>query len=116
MATPTPKTLKAPHTGCPECTKSMKGADPRAVFCTPRCRKIYHNRDTAIGGPLVVLAKAWRQGRHKKGSKAASYALAQFVDALDRANAADRSAGRMPALQMVEARYRRDGITFEPTS
>lgn len=88
--------------------------DPRKVFCCPAHKKAYHNRDLAVGGSLVILAKAWRQGRHRKADplmrEAAKYAFSEFCLALDRATADDRASGRAPALEVLTGRYRRQGI------
>lgn len=100
---------------CPECGKRFvyiragrPGAAP--LFCTPEHKKAYFNRDNSLA-THIILAKAWRQGRHKKGGDAvAKYAFAEFCIAIDAANAADKAAGRLPALEVLRARYKRQGI------
>lgn len=106
------KTRRAP---CPECMGAMDDKDLRAVFCCEEHKRAYHNRDLA-GGALIILAKAWRQGRHKKGGDpTAKFAFAEFCNALDRLNAEDKAAGRQPALETLRARYRRQRIV-EPVT
>lgn len=62
--------------------------------------------------PLLILMQAWRQGRHKKGDPVAKFAFSELCVQVDRLTAADRESGRASALDLLRARYRRQGVTF----
>lgn len=98
---------------CPECRATFSPKDNRCTFCCEEHRRVYHNRDLSLGGPNMILAKAWRLGRHKKGNAVAKNAFVDFCTALDAANAADKEAGRMPAIKVLENRYRAQGLKPE---
>ena len=91
---------------CPECGETFRADDPRRKYCTPEHKRAWENRQLVRGQGLVVLAQAWRQGRHRKGSVAAKWALNEFCLTLDRYSAEDTAAGRMRALDVLETRLR----------
>src|ERR1700743_1001932 len=108
------QTTPKPIGRCPECgvaftMREGKGAKP--LFCTRKHQAAYNTRQASEGKPLVLLVKAWRQGRHKRGSEAAKWALGEFCLMADRLNAEDRKAGRQDALRVLERRHRREGIS-----
>ena len=102
--------IKIPARVCPECGETFTPSDPRRLFCTPAHARAWNNLQISRGASLVPLLQAWRQGRHVKGGdEAAKMAFAEAVRLLDSYTAADREAGRQPALKVVRSRYRRAG-------
>lgn len=98
---------------CPECTETFKPTDMRQFFCSTKCRRDYFNRDVKDAAPLMILMKAWRQGRHTKDPKMKAVAKEAFTLlclAADEANAKDKAAGRTWALDMLRMRYQRHEI------
>jgi hypothetical protein len=112
------KTLLPP---CPECGERIefdrqpdganharRGVTP--VFCTPEHKRAWNNRQMSRAAPLMLLMQVWRKGRHKKGSKAAKIAFTELCLAIDAATSEDMAAGRPPAIEVYEARLRRQGL------
>lgn len=96
---------------CPECVEPFMG-HPNKVFCTREHKRAWFNRDLKDGAPLNVLGKAWRLGRHKRGSDTAKRAFIDLCNEWDRMNAEDRRAGRVSALDIMTDRYQRQGLTI----
>lgn len=99
---------------CPECGVRFtfplnKGGSPKR-YCTPEHKRTWENRQLSRGMGLVILAQAWRQGRNRRGSKAAKWAFTDLCLALDRMSAEDREAGRLPALDVLTERLRAEGL------
>ena len=105
---------------CPECgnpityerkptgaNQAKRGVMP--VFCCPAHKRAWNNRQATRAAPLMLLMQVWRKGRHKKGSKAAKVAFTELCLAIDKATAEDVAAGRPPAIEVYEARLRRQG-------
>lgn len=97
---------KTSTNACPECSQAIS---PNRVFCSSDCKRVWNNRLLKEGGSLMLLAKAWRQGRNKKNGVSKN-AFTEFCLAVDRSNAEDRAAGRMKAIDVLENRYRRMGL------
>lgn len=109
----TAETQKIPSRRCQECGAPFpidpkKGGSPQR-YCTPEHKRAWENRQLARGQGLVVLAQAWRQGRHRKKSDIAKWALNEFATALDRMSAEDKATGRMSALDILADRHRSEG-------
>lgn len=98
-----------PH-ACPECSAVFWPDDIRRRFCSPEHKRAWENRQTGRGQGLVILAQAWRQGRNKKGNVAAKWALNEFANLLDQMTRDDKASGRMPALMVLEARLKSEGL------
>lgn len=96
---------------CPECAQSFMGHFNK-VFCSKEHRRAWFNRETKDGAPLNVLGKAWRLGRHKKGSEIAKAAFLDLCNEWDRQNADDRKAGRVSALAIMEDRHKRRALSI----
>lgn len=104
------KSAKRMYRKCPECGE-MFPYSGKKVFCTTEHRVEWNNRMLSRGGALVPYAMAWRQSRNRKGKKEfARYVLNEFCLALDRYSAEDREAGRPPAIEVLESRFRGDGL------
>lgn len=101
---------------CPECGEKFEVRHHRAQFCTPAHSRAYNNRQLAEGQRIVALAKAWRMARStsdpamKAAGKEAFSMLCRKLDAL---NAADREAGRVPALKVFMRRLRAGLLDFQ---
>ncbi len=98
---------------CQECSTPFpidpkKGGSPQR-YCSPEHKRAWENRQLSRGMGLVVLAQARRQGRHRKKSEVAKWALNEFATQLDRMSAEDKAAGRMAALDILTDRHRADG-------
>lgn len=102
---------EAPHTPeiapkgsrrCPECLVAVEASQAsggRNMFCCSRHRVEHANRMTVRGRRLTALAMASRLTRGgSRRNKGAGKSARRIADKLlDRWNAEDRAAGRMPA-------------------
>lgn len=85
---------------CSECGRPfVMTSDARVAhkrFCSDAHRKAFNNRNTAQGGPLVPLLKAWRVSRSGSPDdrKIGAEALSEISSILDGMIAEDRKAGR----------------------
>jgi hypothetical protein len=87
---------------CANCPDLFAPGSPNARFCGDPCRKAFNNRNTAQGGPLVPLLKAWRASRNAKGKTAeavaarqlGALALNEICAIVDSFMAGDREEGR----------------------
>jgi ribosomal protein S27AE len=103
---------------CPECGVAFATSTHDRMFCSDAHKATFHNRSSKVGRSLVPLAMAWRAGRNHKGNSAeakamrasAARAFADMCALLDIEVTADRVEQRMPKLQYVRARWRKEGI------
>jgi hypothetical protein len=59
---------------------------------------------------LVILAQAWQEARHRKGSKEfRGWVLSEMCTVINRYSAEDKAAGRLPALDILKDRHRGEG-------
>jgi hypothetical protein len=97
---------------CPECGVRFEPEHPLAMFCSKPHKIAWMNRNYSEGGPLLVLAKAWRKSRHLKGDPIGAFAMGEFCIALDRLIAEDKAAGRADPVEVLKSRLRRQGINI----
>lgn len=102
------KAVAAGERVCPECGQTFKAAQWRQLFCSPKHKSEFHNRQTVRGRvltPLVMAARQTRGGsRGDKGTGRAARGDADFL--MQRWTDDDRAAGRMPMVAYVALRYR----------
>lgn len=93
---------------CPECGATFKPAQRRQLFCSPKHKSDFHNRQTVRGRVLTPLAMAARQtrggSRGDKGTGRQARSDADFL--MQRWTDEDRAAGRMSMVAYVALRLR----------
>jgi hypothetical protein len=96
---------------CPECGVQFQPEHPLATFCCKAHKRAYFNRNTAQGGPLIPMLKAWRKARHlPKGDPLGGILYTEICLELDKMIAADFAAGRPNPAEVYKARMRRQGL------
>lgn len=92
---------------CPNCGDGFASRGRGVVkrFCSPGCKKQFHNRANGEGAAAIQLVKAWIETRHAKAGtpeadicRKARSELTQLARLLIEA---DRAAGRPPANKYV---------------
>lgn len=93
---------------CPACGADFEpgGRGLGKQFCTDGCRRSFHGRMKAEGGPLAALVKAWAATRHAKaGTREAEicrFARREMTAIAQHLNDRDTASGRASALRYVE--------------
>lgn len=97
-----------PQRLCPACGADFApgGRGLGKQFCTDGCRRSFHARMKAEGGPLAALVKAAIATRHaKSGTREAEicrFARREMTAIAQHLNERDNAAGRASALRYVE--------------
>lgn len=96
-----------PTMTCPECGVDFTPQHHRHLFCIPAHSRKHANRQLARGQAIISLAQVWRGVRDLKGP--ANKAIGRDVFAklcrlADAANAEDRAAGRLSAVNLYRRR------------
>lgn len=89
---------------CAECGDLFHAVRHMQQFCSPQCKRVFHERAVLEGRAIVALVKAWRGSRNRReDGPLGSQCLSEICSIVDGFNAADREAGR-PAPQLYAKR------------
>lgn len=89
---------------CPECGEPFTATHHRAMFCSPAHQAAFNDRGRVQGRAILLLAKAWREGRHDRDPDDKAAAKAAFADLcrmLDEFSSEDRAASRPKAVKVL---------------
>jgi predicted nucleic acid-binding Zn ribbon protein len=99
--------MTSEHKHCPGCGAVVPsgGRGMGKGFCSNPCRKRFHNRNYAEGGPMVAMVKAWHLTRHAPaGSREAEicrFARGQLTQMAQHYIERDAREGRPSAVEYV---------------